>query len=401
MRVLFLADGPRGPLVTGDRLRNWRLVERLARRHRITWWSLQEPGATDPGPAPAGVEARDVRVPPGWQEPGGKLAKWLRALTSPEPLLLMPPQLRGVGAEVERAAADCDVIHVSHLQAWRAVPPSLHRRCVVDLHDSMSLRYDAFLKASPAMRFRDRSFFWYSFLGQAEKLRAYERGMPARAGAAVVVAARDRDHIGSASMRVIPNGVDTEYFRHDGGGRVPGRLVFFGNLRYRPNADAAGVLAREVLPAVRARVPGAHVRLVGADPGPPVQALAGLPGVTLVGWVDDMREELSRAEAFACPLRVASGLQNKVLEALAMELPTVASPTAVAGLELRDGTDLRVCPTGEEFARVVAELLEDPAARARLADSGRDAVRRAYSWDRAAEAFGELYQDVAAAGQPA
>ncbi|HVP38215.1 MAG TPA: hypothetical protein VMS93_03420, partial [Candidatus Saccharimonadales bacterium] len=251
MRILFLSDGPRVPLVTGDRLRNWRLVECLARRHHVAWWSLLEPGATA-GAAPAGVEEASLAVPPGWQEPGTKLRKWLCAPFSSDPLLVLGLPLQGPGAEIARAAAGFDVLHCAHLITWRAVPESLAPRCVVDLCDSMSLRYELLLRNSPGVRLRDRSLLAYTLAGQAGRLRRYERSMPARAGAALVVAARDREHLRAPELHVVPNGVDTAYFRRSGP-REPGRLVFFGNLRYGPNADAAARLARETLPAVGAR----------------------------------------------------------------------------------------------------------------------------------------------------
>ena len=396
MRILFLADGPRVPVITGDRLRNWRLVEILARRHEIEWWAMQEPGAPDPGPVPEGVRGVDFRVPAGWEDRGARLRRWARLPFSSEPLLMLPLASAGARRAVERVGQGFDVLHCSHLLPWRSVPASLAARCVVDLHDSMSLRYHTFLEADPGVRFRDRSFFWHAFLGQERKLRRYERGMPERAGAALVVARRDRDYLGADAMQVVPNGVDSEHYRRPAAEpRAAGRILFFGNLAYRPNADAAEILAREVLPPVRARVPGAHVRLVGADPGARVRALAELPGVTVVGRVEDMRGELARAELFACPIRVASGLQNKVLEALAMELPTAATPMAAQGLELEAGRHLAVAPLNQAFIETVVRLLERPDERAAMAREGRAHVERAYSWEHAAAQLESIYQSVA------
>ncbi|HVP37955.1 MAG TPA: glycosyltransferase family 4 protein, partial [Candidatus Saccharimonadales bacterium] len=149
-------------------------------------------------------------------------------------------------------------------------------------------------------------------------------------------------------------------------------------------------------------VPAAHLHLVGADPGPEVVALGRLPGVTLVGRVEDLRPELSAAQVFACPLQVASGLQNKVLEALAMELPAVVTPVAAEGLELAAGRDLWVCPAGPEFAAGLAQLLEDGPERERLAQAGRVAVAERYTWDRAAGMLEAIYAEVIerAAGGP-
>ena len=396
MRILFLADGPRSPLVTGDRLRNWRLVERLALRHEVHWWAFEEEGGLPEfGDPPAGVAHRNIRVPRGWEVRSDKIRKWLKVpFTSDPSLVLTPPSPRLVKL-LREAARGFDVIHVSHLLLWRMMPPELAPRCVVDLCDSMSLRYRSYLDMNGGSSGGDRGLLWYRMFGQASKLHRYEAAMPDKAGAALVVAARDRDYLDSPRMEVVPNGVDLDYYRSPGAPRTPGRIIFFGNLSYRPSVDAARLLAREILPRVAAQLPGAHLRLVGAHPSEAVRELEGLPGVTLVGWVEDLREELSRAEVFACPLRVASGMQNKVLEALAMELPTVASPNTAAGLELEAGRHFLVAEPGENFVRDVLRLLREPELRGSLAREGRAAVESRYSWDRAVAQLEGIYARVA------
>lgn len=395
MKILFLADGPRLPLVTGDRLRNWRLVERVAARHEVTWWAMQEPDGPPPGPGPGTVSGVDVRVPPRWEDPSGKLGKWLRAPFHPDPLLLLTPPHRETAERIAREGPGFDVIHCSHLLPWRMVPRALWKKCVVDLHDSMSMRYEAFLGNNGSFARGDRSLLLYRILGQAEKLRRYEARMPDMAGAALVVARRDRDFLGAPRMAVVPNGVDFDHFRSAGAARVPGRIIFFGNLAYRPNADAAELLARDLLPRIREKVPSAHLRIVGAHPIPSVTALGSLPGVSVVGWVEDLRLELDQAQIFACSLRVASGLQNKVLEALAMELPTVATPTSAAGLDLEAGRHLLVSEPGSPFAEAAVRLLTDAALRLSLAREGRAVVEELYSWGRAAESLEAIYREVA------
>lgn len=395
MKILFLADGPRLPMVTGDRLRNWRLIERLATRHPVTWWAMQEPDEPPPGDCPAGVVGVDVRVPARWEDSSGKPWKWMRAPFAADPLLLLTPPHQGTSDRIAREGPAYDVIHCSHLLPWRMVPRPLWKKCVVDLHDSMSMRYEAFLKHHTASGPGDRSLLLCRIFGQAGKLRRYEARMPDMAGAALVVARRDRDYLEAPRMEVVPNGVDCMHYRTRGAGRVPGRIIFFGNLAYRPNADAAELLARELLPRIREKVPEAHLRIVGAHPMPSVSALASLPAVTVVGWVEDLRVEMDQARIFACSLRVASGLQNKVLESLAMELPTVATPTSAAGLELEAGRHLLVAEPGPEFVEAASRLLTDECLRLSLAREGRRVVEENYTWDRAADSLEAIYRRVA------
>src|SRR5262249_60621283 len=134
----------------------------------------------------------------------------------------------------------------------------------------------------------------------------------------LAVSARGGAALGNAeTVRVAPNGVDGAAFPYRPDGRPPARLVFAGNLGYFPNVDAAAWLARDVLPRVRAAVPAAELRLVGARPARPVRALARAAGVSLAASVPAMAPELAAATVAVVPLRAGSGLQNKVLDALA------------------------------------------------------------------------------------
>ena len=187
--------------------------------------------------------------------------------------------------------------------------------------------------------------------------------------------------------RVVPveNGVDLEAFspahRFDSPfeGDAP-QLVFAGHMDYWPNADAAMWFAREVMPLLRARVPTACFNVVGANPGPEVLALAALPGVRVTGRVADVRPFLAHAAASVAPLRIARGIQNKVLEAMAAGVPVIASPQAYEGVRAEPGRDLLVGDGAADTARLVAEVVEEghPGLGAR----GRQAVEAGYAWSR-------------------
>ena len=160
--------------------------------------------------------------------------------------------------------------------------------------------------------------------------------------------------------------------------------MFAGNLGYFPNVDAATFLVRDVLPRVRAAVPGAELRLVGARPARRVRALAGAAGVSLAASVPAIAPELAAATIALVPLRAGSGLQNKVLEAMAAGTPVVATPRAVAGLALGTGEEVLVADDAAGLAAAAVALLRDPARARAQARAARALVERRYRWEDSA-----------------
>jgi glycosyltransferase involved in cell wall biosynthesis len=154
--------------------------------------------------------------------------------------------------------------------------------------------------------------------------------------------------------------------------------VFTGAMDYWPNVDAVQWFCDEVFPRLRERLPDLRFYVVGARPTPQVTALAGRPGVTVTGTVPDVRPYLAYAAVSVAPLRVARGIQNKVLEAMAMALPVVVTPQALEGVKAEPGADLLLADGAEPFAQAVLRVLgaDDQALRARA----RERVERHYSW---------------------
>jgi sugar transferase (PEP-CTERM/EpsH1 system associated) len=157
------------------------------------------------------------------------------------------------------------------------------------------------------------------------------------------------------------------------------RIVFTGIMNYWPNADAAAWFARSVLPAIRAQAPQAEFYVVGANPSREVRSLQRLPGVQVIGRVPDIRPWIAHASVAVAPLRIARGIQNKVLEAMAMARPVVASQQAYAGLSFAPGRDLLVANGALEMTQKVIEVLagRHPA----LGQSARRAVEEAHNWE--------------------
>jgi sugar transferase (PEP-CTERM/EpsH1 system associated) len=180
---------------------------------------------------------------------------------------------------------------------------------------------------------------------------------------------------------VMPNGVDTSYFRS--GAPAPDgsqTIVFLGRMDYFPNVDGILHFATQIWPRVRASVPGATLRVIGSNPTRSVRALAQMPGVSVTGAVPDVRPHLSDAAVAIAPLRVARGVQNKVLETMAMGIPTVVSREAAKGILAVDGEHFLVGDGPEAFADHVIQLLRNATLRRTLGEAGRHRIENVHAW---------------------
>jgi glycosyltransferase involved in cell wall biosynthesis len=227
--------------------------------------------------------------------------------------------------------------------------------------------------------------------------RRYESWMFTPYARTVVVSDADRDELlginRALKIGVIPNGIDLEYFQLQNIQREPAALLFVGNYEYAPNVDAALRLAREILPQVQAQIPGAKLWLVGNAPTPEMQALAS-ESIQVTGRVPDVRPYLAQATAFVCPLRLGAGIKNKVLEALVMGCPVVATPLSVDGIAVQHEHDALIAEDAA-FVDTTVRLLRDPSLQHTLSHNGRKLIKAQYSWSHVADLYIQLYETVA------
>ncbi|HWX34327.1 MAG TPA: glycosyltransferase [Steroidobacteraceae bacterium] len=264
---------------------------------------------------------------------------------------------------------------------------------ILCVHDSKALRFQEFAGFTASTRQRIRLRF-LSLLASRHERRWF--GLADRV---VVTSPFDGEALSAAvstdKIAVIPYGVDLEYYAR----RQPpeaGRIVFTGNMSWPPNEDAAEHFVRDIMPAIRSRIPGASFWIVGASPSARVQSLANVPGIHVTGTVEDIRPWIWSAAVYASPLRFGLGVKNKILEAMASGAPIVATSRSLSGTPLIDGRHAMVADDDAKFAECVIRLLSEPALRDSLS---RDALRKAeaeYSWDSITSAFEGLYRDILA-----
>jgi len=189
--------------------------------------------------------------------------------------------------------------------------------------------------------------------------------------------------ITTSPVHVVPNGVDTNYFDS---GAVPREatvptVIFTGDMSYFPNQEAVIFFAREVLPLIRRSVEGTRFFIVGRNPSKKVTELREIDGVEVTGFVTDVRTYLAKAHVAVAPFRIAAGIQNKILEAMAYGLPVVATSRTRRGLSGEVADLVAVGDTAQELCAETVALLKDNQLAKRRGTEGRQRVKSVYRWD--------------------
>jgi sugar transferase (PEP-CTERM/EpsH1 system associated) len=239
-----------------------------------------------------------------------------------------------------------------------------------------------------------KKIFTYSEL---RKMCRYETRFLYAFDHVMITSARDRELLISLGeepehIHVVPNGVDTDYFVPTSTPREADSLVFCAKMDYYPNAQAILMFCRDVLPHIWESRPQVRLTIVGNNPPAPVQALSTDKRITVTGYVADIRSYLRRTSVALAPLLMATGMQNKVLEALAMGTPMVATPASCRSLQVYDGIHLLIAEGPSAFAWAVLRLLEDQPLAEQLSTMGRIYVEESHSWKHSADIVCDLYR---------
>ncbi len=231
---------------------------------------------------------------------------------------------------------------------------------------------------------------------EALKNRRLERAVAKRASAVIVNTETDAERferLGARRVVAVPNGVDLARTTHAPPSRGA-QVAFVAYYAWRPNVEAGIELCDEILPRIRARVPGASLTLVGAGAPPELTARAG-DAITFTGQVEDTIPYLRRTRVTVMPLRSGGGSSHKVLESLAAGVPLVATPFAVRGFEIQDGREALIGSTSAELAELAVRVIEDDELADSLSWAGRRLVEKRYSWEVAGRPLIELHHELA------
>lgn len=282
------------------------------------------------------------------------------------------------------ATRTVDCIFVFSGQMAQFIPPDFGGRVVVDFADVDSAKFESYADdGSGPMVWINRR--------EGRLLRAFEKDVAERADYSLFVSEaeaqlfRQRSGLSDDRVKAVGNGIDLDFYDstdvQPAGLEHRGPLILFtGQMDYQPNVQAVQSFSNQVMPDILARFPDARFAIVGRAPADKVKQLDGKNGTVVIGPVDDIRSWIKAADIAVAPLRIARGIQNKILEAMAMAKPVVASACAAEGIEAVSGEHFLIAQSVEEEARLVCELLEDPERARRLGEQAKRLIHSHYSW---------------------
>jgi glycosyltransferase involved in cell wall biosynthesis len=285
-----------------------------------------------------------------------------------------------------------DVIHTEFVHATPFIAGLDGRPKVYDAVDSLTLTYRRSLSAAhvPPHRRLVALFEWL-------KMRRFESRVLRHFDRVVVSSPADREALeraGGNGVTVVPNGVSVRYFAFREEPRDEETIVFLGKMSYYVNVASVLWFYREVFPLIRRQRPRVRLKIVGRDPTPRITALAADDAVEVTGTVPDVRSHLARATVSICPMITGAGIQNKVLEAMAVGTPTVATTIACQALTVESGHDVLIADSAEAFAAGVLELLDDEGLRRQLTSNARRYVEQHHTWEIVGRQLEEIYNDL-------
>jgi len=368
MRIFFIGQRVPFPPDRGDKITTYNEIRHLSTKHEVHVFCLAD-GRRDLDNIP-GLRryAKSVTAVPvvGW---ASKL-RALDAMLAGKPLSVAAfneAKLHdGVTRKFSELQPDLIIVYSCNVAQYAEHFPQVPR--IMQFAELDSSRWGQFAR-------RSRLPMRWVYALEERRFFAYERHIARSFSHALVcTAAEQRDFerlIPGAPVSLVGNGVDLDYFRSTGVAKRSGSIVFTGVMDYFPNIDAVVWFCDEVLPIVQQQIPGAGLTICGSRPAAAVRRLAKRRGVTVTGRVPDTRPYMDEAELFIAPMRMARGIQNKLLEALAMGLPCVASQTAARGTVVQDGEGILAADDPEVFAEHVVRLLRDGAFRAAMASKAR------------------------------
>jgi sugar transferase (PEP-CTERM/EpsH1 system associated) len=377
VRILFLSQRVPYPPNRGDKITTWRLVERMKRRHEVRCVAF----AHDDADVQAAAELTRLGAPTTALRIDLRRTKLasLPLLLTGKPLTLGAYGSRELQRVVDELAPSCQVGYAYSSSMGAFLEPHTRLKRVMHFAE---------LDSDKWRQYAERSKWPMSWVYAREHrtLLEFERRIAASFDENVLCTPLEqqvfeREIPGPRSL-VLRNGVDLAHYQPKPDLAEPEHLVFVGVMDYLPNIDGCVWFVNEILPRLRAKRPGVRFTIVGSRPTDEVKALASHPGVAVTGFVDDPREFLARAAVSVAPLRIARGIQNKVLEGLAMGLPVVGTTSATQGVEGEPGRDFLLANTVDEQVAAIERLLADPNFARALGRRGRQFVEDKYDWER-------------------
>ena len=401
MRILWLKTELLHPVDKGGKIRTYQMLKELKREHHVTYLTLDDGTASQDAKPRATEYCHElVRIP---HSTRGKFSAGFYAELALNAFSRLPYAIRkyesvAMRREITERFADqsfdllvCDFLAPSvNVPLEVACPTALFEHNV----EALIWKRHFEVQANPLKR-----AYLY---GQWRKMRAFERAACRRFDQVIAVSREDSQMIereyGVASVKDVPTGVDTEYFRplkteNDELASEPHNLIFTGSMDWLPNEDAIKYFIAEIMPLVKRRVPDVTLTVVGRNPSPQLIDLGKRDAsISVTGRVEDVRPYIESAAAYIVPIRIGGGTRLKIYEAMAMEKAIVSTTIGAEGLPVRDKHELLLADTPVQFAEATVRVLLDKDFARELAMRAAVTVRERFSWSKVAEDFAQVCQ---------
>jgi len=392
MRILFLSHRTPYPPNKGEKIRAFNLLSHLAKSHDVTllYWVDDPQDLNHTSFLRSLCRGRVIPVP---LNRSLAMARALRSLLKggsfTEGFYRARPFQRELDNVIYGASFDAIYVYSSALATYAEKIDAKIK--IVDFVDVDSIKW---------RQLAESSRFPLSLLYRLEhsRLAKFEIAVSKWATRSLFVSHAEAELFkktgGRGSVDFISNGTDLELRRlpleqipyHLGGAdrgtaAAGEKMIFVGTMDYSPNIDAVRHYAQEIFPVIRQKYSRSVFEIVGRRPPKSVRRLTQIDGVRVVGEVDDVRAHLVRADVSVAPMRIARGVQNKVLEAMAVGVPVVATPAAIEGIDVRNGEEVLIGATPEEFANQVIRVLSDTELRKSLTKKAWNKMNQCYNWE--------------------
>ena len=393
MKVLFLAHLFPLPLDSGGKIKSYYTLKALAAAHDVCILAYTRTDEEKRLVPELGAISPQLRTVPLSRGRGRQVTDALSALLSGTSCIVS----RDYRREMQRAFSELiatfqpEIVHIDHLQMAQFVDFNGPYRVVLDHHNVESTIIKRMAETSQSLPMRV-----YAGL-EWPKLRRYEIDICRRCDLVVTVSESDRDALvrlgaNEDKLESVPIGVDTEFFRPVERDKASHNILSIGTMYWPPNIDSMLYFAGNIMPLIRKQLPDCTLTIAGARPSPAVKALAADPGISVTGYIDDVRDVARNCGVFVVPLRSGSGVRVKLLNAFAMGLPVVSTSVGAEGLEVRDGRELLIADTPADFADAVIRVLTDADLAQKLGLNAQALVQAKYSWDSIGRRLLGVYQ---------
>ncbi|MGD1876726.1 MAG: TIGR03087 family PEP-CTERM/XrtA system glycosyltransferase [Kiloniellaceae bacterium] len=390
MRILYVCHRFPFPPARGGKIRPFNMIRHLSQQHEVVVASL----ARSPEEAEAGrgiapycddFMMGQVSEPAAW-------ARMIAYLPTPTPSSMAyfydKPLERMIQERLRRDSFDLIFVHCSSVAPYVSQVKGIPK--ILDFGDMDSQKWLLYRHFKP---FPLSLGYWL----EGSKMAAAEKALAREFDLCTCITKAEVETLRGFGVDTpsdwFPNGVDLDYFSPGAEPYDPDAISFVGRMDYFPNQHAMEFFCDEVFPLIRRHRPTATLAIIGADPPAEVTRLAERDGISVTGTVPDVRDHVRRSAVNVAPLSIARGTQNKILEAMAMGVPVVTSPEAVAGVDAVAGEHLLVAEAPQDYADKILGLMEDAGARQRLGAAGRARVESHHSWSSSMNRMDGLIAD--------